>query len=43
MKEDTRLLFEKAQRAIGAAQLLLNSGSFPEFATGRASTDNIHP
>lgn len=36
MKENTRLLLDKARRAIDAAQTLLDSGPFPDFATGRA-------
>lgn len=36
MKENTRLLLEKAQRAIQAAQILLDAGDLPDFATGRA-------
>ena len=36
MKENPRLLLEKAQRAIQAAQALLDAGNFPDFATGRA-------
>lgn len=36
MKENSRLLLEKAQRAILAAQALLDAGDFPDFATGRA-------
>lgn len=36
MKESTRLLLQKAQRAIQAAQTLLAAGDFPDFATGRA-------
>jgi uncharacterized protein (UPF0332 family) len=35
MKDATLALFEKANRAIEAAETLLNSG-YPEFATGRA-------
>ena len=35
MKDETLALFEKANRAIEAAETLLNSG-YPEFATGRA-------
>jgi hypothetical protein len=35
MKEKTRLLFQKAGRAIEAAETLLSEG-FSEFATGRA-------
>ena len=36
MKENSRLLLEKAQRAIQAAQTLLDAGNLPDFATGRA-------
>ena len=36
MKETSRLLLDKAQRAIGAAQALLVSRGFPDFAAGRA-------
>ena len=36
MKEASRLLIEKAQRAIEAAQTLLVDGNYPEFSTGRA-------
>jgi uncharacterized protein (UPF0332 family) len=36
MKENSRLLLEKAQRAIQAAQTLLAAGNLPDFATGRA-------
>jgi uncharacterized protein (UPF0332 family) len=36
MKENARLLLEKAQRAIQAAQTLLAAGNLPDFATGRA-------
>ncbi len=36
MKENTRLLLEKAQRAIRAAQALLEAGDFQDFAAGRA-------
>lgn len=36
MKEITRSLLEKAQRAILAAQTLIDPGNFPDFATGRA-------
>lgn len=36
MKENARLLLEKAQRAIQAAQTLLDAGNLPDFATGRA-------
>ena len=36
MKENSRLLLEKAQRAIKAAQTLLAAGDLPDFATGRA-------
>jgi uncharacterized protein (UPF0332 family) len=36
MKESVRLMIEKAQRAIQAAETLLNSGDFPDFAIGRA-------
>ncbi|HEY5572490.1 MAG TPA: HEPN domain-containing protein [Anaerolineales bacterium] len=35
MKENTKLLLEKASRAIQASEALLSSG-FPEFSTGRA-------
>lgn len=35
MKEETLALFEKASRAIEAAEMLLSSG-YIEFATGRA-------
>lgn len=34
MKENSRLLLEKAQRAVLAAKTLLEAGSFPDFATG---------
>jgi len=36
MKRNSRLLLEKAQRAIQAAQTLLAAGNLPDFATGRA-------
>jgi uncharacterized protein (UPF0332 family) len=36
MKDNTLLLLEKARRAIDAAHVLLVSGNFPDFATGRA-------
>jgi uncharacterized protein (UPF0332 family) len=36
MKESTRLLLRKAQRAIQSAETLLKAGNFPDFATGRA-------
>jgi len=36
MKENTRLLLNKAERAIQAAKTLLVGGNFPDFATGRA-------
>jgi uncharacterized protein (UPF0332 family) len=36
MKEISRLLLDKAQRAIQAAQALLIAGDFPDFAIGRA-------
>ena len=36
MKETSRLLLEKAQRAIQAAQMLLAAGNLSDFATGRA-------
>jgi len=36
MKENARLLLEKAQRAIQAAQTLLAAGNLPDFVTGRA-------
>ena len=36
MKENSRLLLEKAQRAIQAAQILLSAGNLSDFATGRA-------
>jgi uncharacterized protein (UPF0332 family) len=36
MKETPRLLLEKAQRSIQAAQTLLAAGDLPDFATGRA-------
>lgn len=36
MKENSRLLLEKAQRAIQAAQTLLDTGNLVDFATGRA-------
>jgi uncharacterized protein (UPF0332 family) len=36
MKENSRLLFEKAQRAIQAARTLVEAGNLPDFATGRA-------
>jgi uncharacterized protein (UPF0332 family) len=36
MKEISRLLLDKAQRAIQAAQALLTAGDFPDFAIGRA-------
>ena len=36
MKENSRLLLEKAQRAIVAAQTLLDAGNLPDFAAGRA-------
>ena len=36
MKETSRLLLEKAHRAIEAARALLTAGNFPDFATGRA-------
>ena len=34
MKENSRLLLEKAQRAIQAAQTLQAAGNLPDFATG---------
>ncbi len=36
MKEASRLLLEKAQRAIEAAKTLLVDGNYPDFSTGRA-------
>jgi uncharacterized protein (UPF0332 family) len=36
MKEASRLLIEKAQRAIQASRTLVLSGDFPDFAIGRA-------
>jgi len=36
MKENARLLLEKAKRAIQAARTLLDAGNLPDFATGRA-------
>lgn len=36
MKENSRLLLEKAQRPIQAAQTLLATGNLPDFAAGRA-------
>jgi uncharacterized protein (UPF0332 family) len=36
MKDISRLLLEKAQRAINAAHTLLETGNFPDFAAGRA-------
>ena len=36
MKKNARLLLEKAQRAIDAAQALMTAGNYPDFATGRA-------
>lgn len=35
MKENARLLLEKAQCAIQAAQTLLAAGNLPDFVTGR--------
>jgi uncharacterized protein (UPF0332 family) len=36
MKEETRLLLVKADRAIQAAETLLEAGNLYDFATGRA-------
>ena len=36
MRDRSRLLLEKAQRAIRAARTLLDDGNLPDFATGRA-------
>jgi uncharacterized protein (UPF0332 family) len=36
MKENSRLLLDKATRAIQAAQTLLDAGNLIEFSTGRA-------
>ena len=36
MRENSRLLLEKAQRAIHAAKTLLAAGNLLDFATGRA-------
>jgi uncharacterized protein (UPF0332 family) len=36
VKDSSRLLLGKAQRAIQAARTLLDAGDLPEFATGRA-------
>jgi len=41
MKEETRKLLEKAERALRASETLLNSGD-PEFAAGRAYYAMLH-